>query len=88
LVNNWADCGRTQNRLVVTRTSLLSESGSCRAPGRAIPSKAPAKRDWQISGFGRYSSLFFTPGNNVGDVLYDGPAQTAYKRDEAYGVQG
>jgi outer membrane receptor protein involved in Fe transport len=43
--------------------------------------------DWQISGFGRYSSLFFTPGNNVGDILCNGIAQTAYKHDEAYGVQ-
>jgi len=43
--------------------------------------------DTQISFFGRYSSLYFTPGANVGDVLYDGLAQTAYKRDEAYGVQ-
>ena len=38
-------------------------------------------------GFGRYSSLFFTPGNNVGDILYNGLAQTAYKRDVAYGLQ-
>ncbi|MBU6298438.1 MAG: TonB-dependent receptor, partial [Alphaproteobacteria bacterium] len=37
--------------------------------------------------FGRYSSLFYTPGGNVGDILYDGIAQTAYKRDESYGLQ-
>jgi len=43
--------------------------------------------DYQISAFGRYSSLFFTPGNNVGDILYNGLAQTAYKRDVAYGLQ-
>jgi outer membrane receptor protein involved in Fe transport len=43
--------------------------------------------DFQISGFGRYSSLFFTPGANSGDILYDGLAQTAYKRDVAYGLQ-
>jgi outer membrane receptor protein involved in Fe transport len=43
--------------------------------------------DYQISAFGRYSSLFFTPGNNVGDILYDGLAQSAYKRDVAYGLQ-
>ena len=41
----------------------------------------------QVSLFGRYSSLFFTPGTNVGDLLYDGIAQTAYKRDVAYGLQ-
>ena len=43
--------------------------------------------DTQISAFGRYSSLNFTPGANIGDILYDGLAQTAYKRDVAYGVQ-
>ena len=43
--------------------------------------------DYQVSVFGRYSSLFFTPGSNVGDILYDGLAQTAYKRDVAYGLQ-
>ncbi len=43
--------------------------------------------DYQVSVFGRYSSLFFTPGNNVGDILYGGLAQTAYKRDVAYGLQ-
>ncbi len=43
--------------------------------------------DFQVSAFGRYSSLFFTPGANVGDVLYGGLAETAYKRDQAYGLQ-
>jgi len=43
--------------------------------------------DTQISFFGRYSSLDFTPGANVGDILYDGLSQAAYKRDEAYGTQ-
>lgn len=43
--------------------------------------------DYQVSLFGRYSSLSFTPGANVGDLLYGGVAQTAYKRDEAYGLQ-
>ncbi|MBN9590390.1 MAG: TonB-dependent receptor [Alphaproteobacteria bacterium] len=43
--------------------------------------------DTQVSVFGRYSSLFFTPGNNVGPLLYDGISQKAYKRDAAYGLQ-
>jgi outer membrane receptor protein involved in Fe transport len=43
--------------------------------------------DFDLSAFGRYSSLYYTPGNNVGDLLYNGVAQTAYKRDEAYGLQ-
>jgi outer membrane receptor protein involved in Fe transport len=45
------------------------------------------KLDYQVSLFGRYSSLFFTPGSGVGDILYNGLAQTAYKRDVAYGLQ-
>jgi outer membrane receptor for ferrienterochelin and colicins len=43
--------------------------------------------DFSLSVFGRYSSLFFTPTPGVGDILYTGIAQTAYKRDEAYGTQ-
>ena len=42
--------------------------------------------DIQVSAFGRFSSLFFTP-DRLGDLLYNGIAQTAYKRDEAYGLQ-
>ncbi len=41
----------------------------------------------QVSFFGRYSSLFYTPGANLGDLLFNGIDQTAYKRDVAYGVQ-
>jgi outer membrane receptor for ferrienterochelin and colicins len=47
--------------------------------------------DFQLSVFGRYSSLYYTPGANtqqdIGELLYDGYAQNAYKRDEAYGTQ-
>ncbi len=42
--------------------------------------------DFQVSAYGRYSSLFFTP-DTTGDLLYNGIAQTAYKRDLAYGLQ-
>ncbi|MBN9566264.1 MAG: TonB-dependent receptor [Alphaproteobacteria bacterium] len=42
--------------------------------------------DFQISGFGRYSSLLFTP-DAVGDLLFDGIAQNAYKRDVTLGTQ-
>ena len=42
--------------------------------------------DAQVSLFGRYSSLYFTP-DPLGDLLYDGIAQTAYKRDVAGGIQ-
>jgi outer membrane receptor protein involved in Fe transport len=40
----------------------------------------------QVSLFGRYSSLSFTP-DPLGDLLFNGIAQTAYKRDVAGGIQ-
>lgn len=53
--------------------------------------KSMGPLDFQLSVFGRYSSLYYTPGNNlqqdIGELLYDGYAQTAYKRDVAYGTQ-
>ncbi|HEX3665751.1 MAG TPA: TonB-dependent receptor [Rhizomicrobium sp.] len=43
--------------------------------------------DFQVSGYYRYSSLDFGP-DDVGDLLYSGIAQQAYKRDVAWGFQG
>jgi len=43
--------------------------------------------DFQASGFYRYSSLAFGP-DPIGDLLYNGIAQQAYKRDVAFGFQG
>jgi outer membrane receptor protein involved in Fe transport len=42
--------------------------------------------DYQLSVFGRYSSLNFQP-DQIGDLLYNGIAQSAYKRDVAFGEQ-
>jgi len=42
--------------------------------------------DFQTSGFYRYSSLEFGP-DEIGDLLYNGVAQQAYKRDVAFGLQ-
>jgi outer membrane receptor protein involved in Fe transport len=42
--------------------------------------------DWQTAVTGRYSSLSFTP-DELGDLLFDGIAQNAYKRDVAYAWQ-
>ena len=42
--------------------------------------------DWQTALSSRYSSLTFTP-DPLGDLLYDGIAQHAYKRDVALGWQ-
>lgn len=42
--------------------------------------------DWQTSVTGRYSSLSFTP-DVLGDLLFNGIAQDAYKRDVAFAWQ-
>lgn len=42
--------------------------------------------DFQVSGFFRYSSLGFEP-DPLGDLLYNGIAQNAFKSDKAYGAQ-
>jgi outer membrane receptor protein involved in Fe transport len=42
--------------------------------------------DYQISVFARYSSLNFAP-DQIGDLLYNGIAQSAYKKDVAFGEQ-
>jgi outer membrane receptor protein involved in Fe transport len=44
------------------------------------------KLDWQTSLVGRYSSLNFTP-DPLGDLLYNGIAQAAYKRNTALALQ-
>ena len=44
--------------------------------------------DFQIAGFTRYSSVYFSPGDPTGDVLFNGIAQTAYRQSWASGVQG
>jgi outer membrane receptor protein involved in Fe transport len=43
--------------------------------------------DFQVSTFHRYSSVYFTP-DPIGDLLFNGVAQTAYRRSMAYGTQG
>ena len=42
--------------------------------------------DFEISGLVRYSGLNFSP-DRLGDLLYDGIAQKAIKRDTAFGLQ-
>ena len=43
--------------------------------------------DFQISLFGRYSSLGYSPDQNLGDLAYLGISQSAYKKDLGYGLQ-
>ena len=42
---------------------------------------------WQSAFIARYSSLSFSPDPNLGDLLFNGISQQAYKRDVAYGLQ-
>jgi hypothetical protein len=44
--------------------------------------------DFQIAGFTRYSSIYFSPGDPIGDLLFNGIAQTAYRQSWATGTQG
>jgi outer membrane receptor protein involved in Fe transport len=43
--------------------------------------------DYQVSAFTRYSSAYFSP-DPLGDILYSGIAQSAYRRSIASGTQG
>ncbi|HKD22209.1 MAG TPA: TonB-dependent receptor [Rhizomicrobium sp.] len=43
--------------------------------------------NFQISAFGRYSSLAYSPDPNLADLSYLGISQLAYKRDIGYGLQ-
>ena len=43
--------------------------------------------NFQISGLLRYSSLTFSPDQNLGDLEYLGISQRAYKRNIGYGLQ-
>ncbi len=43
--------------------------------------------DYQVSAFQRYSSAYFSP-DPLGDLLFNGIAQTAYRRSIATGSQG
>jgi outer membrane receptor protein involved in Fe transport len=44
--------------------------------------------DFQLAGFSRYSSVYFSPGDPTADILFNGIAQTAFRQNWASGVQG
>ena len=44
--------------------------------------------DFQLAGVSRYSSIFFNPGDPTGDILFNGIAQSAYRRSISNGLQG
>jgi outer membrane receptor protein involved in Fe transport len=43
--------------------------------------------DFQVAGYSRYSSAYFSPGDPTGDLLFNGIAQTAFRQSWASGVQ-
>jgi outer membrane receptor protein involved in Fe transport len=50
--------------------------------------KRVADFDFELAGFSRYSSVYFSPGDPTPDILFNGIAQTAYRQNWASGVQG
>ena len=44
--------------------------------------------DFQVSGFNRYSSVYFNPGSPTAPILYTGISQSAFRRSIATGGQG
>jgi outer membrane receptor protein involved in Fe transport len=44
--------------------------------------------DFQIAAFNRFSSVYFSPGDPTGPILFTGISQTAYRRSIATGTQG
>jgi outer membrane receptor protein involved in Fe transport len=44
--------------------------------------------DFQIAAFNRFSSVYFSPGDPTGPILFTGINQTAYRRSIATGTQG
>ncbi len=44
--------------------------------------------DFQVSGFNRYSSIYFNPGSPTAPILYTGISQSAFRRSIATGGQG
>ena len=71
---NFASAGLNENQREMTDFGVLSYL------------RHEQSLDFQVSLFGRYSSLYYTP-DPLGDLLFNGIAQTAYKRDIATGVQ-
>jgi outer membrane receptor protein involved in Fe transport len=72
--SNFASAALNENQREITQFAVLSLLHS------------QGKLDVEGSVFGRYSSLYFQP-DQLGDLLFNGIAQQAYKRDVAFGAQ-
>ena len=74
-VSDFDSRNLNENQRQITHYSILS-----------LQEKA-GPLDFQVSAFNRYSSVYFTP-DPLGDLLFNGIAQTAYRRSIATGTQG
>src|SRR5580700_4135786 len=74
-VSDFASGNLNENQRQITHYSIA-----------ALQEKA-GPLDFQVSAFNRYSSVYFTP-DPLGDLLFNGVAQTAYRRSIATGSQG
>jgi outer membrane receptor protein involved in Fe transport len=74
-VSDFDSGNLNENQRQITHYSILSLQ------------KKSGPLDFQVSAFNRYSSVYFTP-DPLGDLLFNGVAQTAYRRSIATGTQG
>ncbi len=81
--------GLTVNGMTDFNSSLLDENQrQITHYGIVTLQKKLDDIDFQVSGFNRYSSLYFSPDPLLGDLLFNGISQTAYRRSIATGSQG
>ncbi|HEX3954677.1 MAG TPA: TonB-dependent receptor, partial [Stellaceae bacterium] len=86
--NQSPGLGLTVNGVSDFNSSLLDENQrEITHYGILALQKKVDDADVQVSVFSRYSSVYFTP-DPLGDLLFNGIAQTAYRRSIATGSQG
>jgi outer membrane receptor protein involved in Fe transport len=83
------DLGLTVNGISDFPSALLNENQrQINNYGILALQKRVGDIDLQIAGFTRYSSVYFSPGDPIGGILFDGISQTAYRQSWATGTQG
>jgi outer membrane receptor protein involved in Fe transport len=81
--------GLTVNGMTDFNSTLLDQNQrQITQYGIATLQKKLEAIDFQIAAFNRYSSLYFSPDPLLGDLLFNGISQTAYRRSVATGSQG
>jgi outer membrane receptor protein involved in Fe transport len=87
--NQAPDLGLTVNGISDFPSALLNENQrQINNFGILALQKRVGDIDLQIAGFTRYSSVYFSPGDPIGGILFDGISQTAYRQSWATGTQG